>query len=292
MIQTTTMIPPPNVASQLNSVVAAFISMFTGAGWVQTSDTSQLTSSGTVYATTAYTAVGYLMFRMNDDLQSTAPVFAKIEIGCSGSSYTTSLGIWVTVGTATDGAGVLSGIVSTRAAINVGSSASTGTATNYSNGTSSRIVIDLIESWVDATSSYGRMIISIERSHDTTGADTVDGVLILLSSNQSTNSAYSQYLDFSNSIVSTQYSKWNCAPPPSGSGAVGNNVYMYPVRGWKPGETCASLNLFEYFTSDLTAANPVTATTWDGSGHSLYPLGWNNSGTYYGGTGYLAMRAD
>ena len=52
-------------------------------GWVQTSDTGQVDVT-TVARPAAGAYAGYRIYRMDDSLQSTSPVFLKLEYGCGG----------------------------------------------------------------------------------------------------------------------------------------------------------------------------------------------------------------
>jgi hypothetical protein len=76
------------------------------AGLVQTADTGQINWT-TVTRPGASTEAGFEVWRMNDALQATAPVFFRIGYGTN--SGTTGPRIQVTVGTGTDGAGTLTG---------------------------------------------------------------------------------------------------------------------------------------------------------------------------------------
>lgn len=77
-----------------NAIVAA--------GLVKTTDTGQI-DWGTVTKPIANTAGGYEIYRFDDALQATRPIFIKFEFGTGGSVNNPQM--WVTAGTATDGAG-------------------------------------------------------------------------------------------------------------------------------------------------------------------------------------------
>lgn len=74
------------------------------AGLVQTTDTGQI-NWATVNLPALNTMAGYEIFRFSDLLQATAPVFIKIEYGMGSTSR--SPGMYVTVGSTTNGAGVI-----------------------------------------------------------------------------------------------------------------------------------------------------------------------------------------
>lgn len=79
---------------------------FLAAGLVQTADTGQI-NWVTVVRPGTNAEGGYEVYRMNDALQGTAPVFLRIGYG-TGSGTTTPR-IQVTLGTGSDGAGAITG---------------------------------------------------------------------------------------------------------------------------------------------------------------------------------------
>lgn len=253
-------------------------------GLVRTSDTGQINWATVLTPSGANQSRGYEIFRFDDALQATAPVYIKLEYG-AGSVSAGYPGMWITVGTGTDGAGNLTGQISLRFGLNAGGS----TASNYSSRyacSSNRLAVIF---WQSSAGAYN-MGFSVERSHASDGNDTADGILITVQ--YQTGSAATQYVPMVGTVPSYQQ-KWNSTLPPTfGTGAYGADIYLYPVRAWGLGESCASLCFFNYFNADLTANNPTPATLWDGSSHSIYPTGITNSATFYGGVGYLAMRWD
>jgi hypothetical protein len=100
--------------ADLQAFVTAMIGALTACGMVQTTDTGQVTAA-TAATPTAPSTLGYLIFRLADSLQATAPVFLKITFGASGNGWggwnntPANLGFYVQVGTGTDGAGNLTG---------------------------------------------------------------------------------------------------------------------------------------------------------------------------------------
>lgn len=93
----------------------------------QTSDTGQINWT-TVTRPGTNTAAGYEIWQLTDSLGVSSPVYIKLEYG-TGVVAAAPL-IWVTVGTGTNGAGTLTGSVSTRA-IAGGNNTPTSTVTDY-----------------------------------------------------------------------------------------------------------------------------------------------------------------
>jgi hypothetical protein len=141
---------------------------FAACGWVQTADTGQIDL--TTMTTPVSSPAGFEMWRMADALQATAPVFVKIEYG---KSSTSAMGFWVTVGRATDGAGVIGGTLYARmTAIN--SSSDQTEYPSYASGDTSSIAI------VPWSGCQGQASFSlfIERSRDSAGVPTANALLV------------------------------------------------------------------------------------------------------------------
>lgn len=82
-----------------------FNSKLIAAGLVQTSDTGQIN-----WTTATRAAGGYEIYRFNDSLQATAPIFIKLAYSVGGI---TPPKITVSIGTGTNGGGTLTGITTT-----------------------------------------------------------------------------------------------------------------------------------------------------------------------------------
>lgn len=108
-------------------VVAA---LFVSLGVTQTADTGQINPATVAVPGAANTSAGYVIGRFNDTLQSTAPIFFKLEFG-SGSAASNPA-MWLTVGTGSNGSGTITGTggaITTRCMVtNGGAPSSTITA--------------------------------------------------------------------------------------------------------------------------------------------------------------------
>jgi hypothetical protein len=85
-------------------------------GLSQTTDTGQINWTTVLRPTVVNTAAGYEIYKFTDALQSTYPIFIKIEYG--SGPVVAQPNIWITVGTTTSGAGVLGGNLSARTPMN------------------------------------------------------------------------------------------------------------------------------------------------------------------------------
>lgn len=138
-------------------------------GLVKTADTGQINFTTVSGPSAQAQSLGYEIYRFTDALQGTKPIFFKIEYGSGASSFP-QIGLWLTVGSSTDGAGNITGpVISSRrqcsmAGPNVGVPAYFSSDGSYIN-------------WFMATNSNGVLGFSIERTRDAQGAATGDGYI-------------------------------------------------------------------------------------------------------------------
>jgi hypothetical protein len=78
------------------------------AGMVKTADTGQINSATVARPGVINTAAGYEVYRFDDALQATRPVFFKLEYGVGGAVDRPA--IWLTAGSSSDGAGAINGL--------------------------------------------------------------------------------------------------------------------------------------------------------------------------------------
>lgn len=174
----TTLLPSNTTAPLFRAWVQWVHDQFAAAGWINTADTGQMDIPTASNPTATNQKIGYKIYRMNDALQATAPVFVKIEFGGRGTSGAVPA-MWVSVGQGSDGAGALTNVrfdgVNTNNAADptVGSGISSASSTNmtsFASGSTSRISIVL---FTQTSTNYDYvMVLCIERARD------VDGVLI------------------------------------------------------------------------------------------------------------------
>ena len=247
---------------------------------VQTSDTGQINLATVAKPGAINTVAGYEIWRFNDSLQATAPIFFKIEYGVGGT--TTHPNTWFTVGTATNGAGTLLGVTTNRHQLSP-TTAPTGTNKNvYSSGAANRIWLAYGIDW--ATNSFSTFII-VERTKDATGVDTADGFMMMLSNGSST-------VIFQSALflggTSSQTSAGCLVPIISGRGSVGADIALTPAVYYQgrafysttmggqvadvPGNLVYSVNYMGGTHTYLSLAGAVTPYMgMVGSGSTVFP---------------------
>lgn len=297
MATTTTSTIPCNYTTDagFRTIGSAIGSALTTVGLVQTADTGQINWTTVTKPTVALVSVGYEIFRFNDSLQSTSPLYIKLEYG-TGTYSTSYMTMWLTIGTGTDGAGTLTGNVSTRFYMS-GANPDTSARTSYFSGGTNRICATL---WPLANSAQSTQwfCFGVERTHDATGADTGTGAHIFVSSPSGL--AWSQYLPLgaTTTLIPPAISGgWYCSVPLSGSGVLSADTFTYPVKTWAMTESLPSLNFIEYVTTDLTNGTTVSVIGYDGNTRSYFVPGLNNYTTGYfapttTSTISMAMRYD
>lgn len=165
---------------------------------VQTTDTGQINTS-TVTRAAINTAAGYSIFRYSDTLQSTSPVFIKLEYGSGGANTLPQM--WITLGQGSNGSGTLTGNLTQRCAANSGAAA-TSLTTSYT----SRFIVNMTLGYVGLAwkigsqgTNVGSGAFMIFRSNDSSGAPTGDSINLITNNVSVTGSASQtgQYVGYS-----------------------------------------------------------------------------------------------
>lgn len=160
--------------NEVHTAITAF-------GWVQTADTGQIANPASVNNPGISTDAGFLIYHMNDSLQSTSPFFLKLTFGCG--SATTIPRLKAQIGTATNGTGTLTGNFTTEQTTQTTAVAGTGNV--YTSGSTSRFQMT---AW--PTLGNKVHVISIERDRSSLGAEQAFGAHQYFSSPGQTRSQF------------------------------------------------------------------------------------------------------
>jgi hypothetical protein len=227
---TTSFAHTPNVnagAAAFNTYFGLIRSTLLSFGWVQTSDTGQVDLA--VNATIPAIGTHYQVFRMNDALQATSPVF--LRLGYGNSSGIAQLNIWV--GKATDGAGNMVGDSTTATTIqNNNLSGTTTPMVTFASGNTNRVWMALCASTALFAVSNHLYFFAVERSKDAAGADTGDFVTLLMSGGADTIRQQSLHYSFGPTAVENRwvvpvlYTSSNL-----GFGSSGGTMPVFPMLG-------------------------------------------------------------
>jgi hypothetical protein len=221
--------------------IADFISDVFGLGWVQTSDTGQINLTTVARPGATNTSAGYQVWRMDDTLQATKPVYLKIEYGTGGSTAVAS--IWVTIGTGSDGAGNITGTFQNRQQITA-VTANVATGDSFGSAANNRITFAVLATLATA------FWFSCERTKDNTGADTGDGLILGWGSASSNHKSRCVYFAGSNPTEETGLQFILSTLSPSTFGTDTGIGIMIPMRGiaMQPGLNVALIVAADYAT--------------------------------------------
>jgi len=247
-------------------------------GIVKTADSGQIDWATVAAPTAINTRMGYEIYRFNDTLQSTAPVFIKLSFGSGSTSSNPSL--WISVGTGSNGSGTLTGEILPEQQNYTG--ATVTATTHYVSGSSNRFVIA-----IQGTSSSAQIILTVERTHNSSGSDTSSGIMV----NRIATSVDSQhYLLFSDSSVVT-VPQISCLTPVGLSGAKSPDINLYPVRFFTPGEGPVSNCLVGYISGDFPANSSYTVSIC-GIDRTFRTMQTTPASSGYGATTYFMYLAE
>jgi hypothetical protein len=267
LVATTTLTPSNSSDPLFRAWGSAINVKLAAAGLVQTADTGQINWTTVTAPVGATTAQGYEIWRFADALQSTAPVFFKLEYG-SGSA-TNNPGLWITFGSGSSGAGVLTGTTSVRQAFGSTASYTTNPLSCYWCGDTNRFVASLFAAGTGLSPSL-TVVLSFERTVDSSGVVTSEGVLLLVKTGSG---AYAQvHWNCTTGPTSSWETTVGAMGPQMGTGSSGSQLAVYPVFFTKGVFLNPGLNLFGYFNVDFTAGSTTSFTVY-GASHTYMPVG-------------------
>jgi hypothetical protein len=241
----------------------------TAVGVAKSGDTGQIDWAAVVTPAAGNTSKGYEIRVFADALQATVPIFIKIEFGSGAAA--TSPALWITVGIATDGAGTLTGAVTTRRQLTTAGNSAT-TYVNRVTGETNRVAL---WTWTDAGVVTYAMQVSIERTHDAAGADTNEGFTLLSGFGSSAQVQLVTFL-FGTGVVSTE-TLLPALLPSVGTGASGAAVALYPIFPTKGVYLNPLANVLIAFQANVTPGTPISFTYY-GATKAFIPLNNNTIG--------------
>lgn len=259
-------------------------------GLVATADTGQLDPTTASKPATASFAGGR-MYRFNDALQATKPIFVKVFFGVSGTSFNIPM-LAVQVGTATNGANVLGGIVAPSRTLQVTTVPTAAETRNtYVSGDMAGNARIALTSGVDtafASNAYNRVSgFSVERSKNAAGVDTGEAVHIQWWATTS-----GQHQSFSFTGLTPAIEATLPCVSPTQSMAAGADVGLAPVFPIFGKILPPLLSLMGYWNGDLQGLVGVPVNIY-GVDHNYLPMSTNSNGSWLrgGGSGVSAALA-
>jgi hypothetical protein len=308
-IQTLTLAPTNNTDANFRLWGSGISTALAAAGLVQTSDTGQINWTTVVKPTTSTQSRGYEMWRFADSLQSTRPVFVRLDYG--SSAVTNTPGVYVSTGTATDGAGLLTSAstlpnttlwspgnpaapfsISTTGVVFYGAGNDYSTATLNNLYVASDTSSLLLAGWYNAAgSSYPAQsggLLVVERTRDQDGAANGDGVILIktyagagpTTAITTLGRAYSFYGATAAGAPVLHGGKQASVPA---SGVVGATLNTFPVfTGALPQLSGPSKHLVAVWSADQSVNTQfdvtVYSTTCTYRSLGTHSYGWSNEG--------------
>lgn len=89
-----------------------FSNALTAIGFIKSADTGQINWASVSRPGAIDTSAGYEIRYLNDSMHGSAPIYVKIEYGTGGA--TTTPGMWITIGTGSNGSGTITGTIVAR----------------------------------------------------------------------------------------------------------------------------------------------------------------------------------
>jgi hypothetical protein len=227
------------------------------------------------------TLTAYELWASADALSSTLPIIVKFEYGTS--STTAAVQFAFSAGTGSNGSGTLTGNVSTRyvTASNVAGTAGLGLTSLFA-GDTSRFAILM---FLNAGSTSNGFFCAIERSHDSSGADTDSYFNFVHMQNSTGAHNWIQQIVQKPILGGTLTAETNIvtALTTLSSGVVGTNIAlgpMFPVIG-KLDNPCMAVAFSK--TGDIVEGATVIVPYY-GTNHTMYCTKFNTCWTSAPGT--------
>lgn len=195
--------------------------------FTKVTQTGEINWSTVTKPTTTDDSRGFEVYRLNDSLHATAPIYFKVEYG-AGSASTRAV-MWFTVGKGADGSGTITGTLLARTLVLASNGNATATPKNcyIGNGDGSCLVMSL---WPSDTAyqSFGS-VLAIERSRDGNGNATAAAVMWQYAG--STGNANQNYAATDYTALTTVSMSFGCVPIPyqTASGVSLSNGVNTPV---------------------------------------------------------------
>jgi len=217
-------------------------------GLVRTADTGQIDFATTVIPGGGNQFSGYEIFRFNDALQSTRPVVIRIEYAAGNPA--TLPGLFITVGTSTNGAGVInSQLQYTRRHLTVGQTLNFQTC--YFSGDGS--YVNMI--WPLASQ---QLLVSVERTRNPDGTANGNGILVFTHSGSSIGqAAFLSTINLSTGTSAGAVESFAYPGPGFGTATVGADTFFFPRTVALPKQEY-DLAIMTGYTADVVNLIPIS----------------------------------
>lgn len=254
-------------------------------GWTQTGDTGQIANPIVAALPAGNTAAGYEIWRPNDAL---TPFYVKIEYGTGGNTNGPS--IWITVGTATNGAGGFVGPTTNRTLVQM--SPITVSALNcWASGSSNRFAFALGSDPAQSGNIY-YMYFGVERTKAADGTDNLDGVTVISHMNSGVTGVQfaNQTLGYVGNAGLVQFFGAGDIPTGGESSSVfGADSYTFPLKPYLGYARNPIMNFTVCFAADFTREQPIDLEVY-GATHKYMMLGTVTNNVNSSSSAFFSQR--
>jgi hypothetical protein len=177
---TTTFYTAPTNDATFTAMGKLLSDLFTAVGFIKSADTGQVDWNTTIANPAVGSWVNYEIRRFNDSLQSACPIFMRIDYGYSGNNsnnFGQPYSLQISIGTGSNGAGTLTGVVLSNFAI---VSPQSGRSLFASGGEGWFSFLPGYVPSFNSTNAPNNGCINIERTRDAAGNYTATGFTIVV----------------------------------------------------------------------------------------------------------------
>lgn len=200
------------------------------AGLVQTSDTGQINWT-TVSRPGTNTAGGYEIWKFNDSLAATAPIYLKIEYGTGANAAYPQ--IWLTVGTGSNGSGTLTGATTSRNTVTYSGVVTSGNWASYLCVAAGFVGLCWKSGAAAGTVGYAFFVIA--RTNDASGSATSTGFIVYWGAASSSSACQSQSVRAATTATAYSATTLNSIVPGQVTDSlVGTDLQVYAHFGISP----------------------------------------------------------
>lgn len=237
-------------------------------GFIKTADTGQIDWT-TVTKPAISTYQGYEIRRLSDTLQSSVPIYAKIEFGAATTATYPKMRI--TLGRGTDGAGNITGIPATQVVLTCASQNATAYDC-YVSGGEGYVAFGM---FVTGTSSYV-LLFYIARPRDAGGTINNKGFNIVGQSGSTFTQQW--YPAVGSPMPNTPMAGPFCTGPKVGTGSFGTTVGVFPVFTYMGYAAHPDGVGIAYFPADMAGGGVVVTLQMFGANHDFVTGGAAGTG--------------
>ncbi len=247
----------------------------TAVGLTQTADTGQINWASVTKPVATGTQAGYEIWRFNDTLHSTKPIFIRIGYGSGAVASGNSASTWITVGTGTDGAGNITGINTGLIAHAQQTVAPSNTAAPVNICYNS--TVGYLWIWSGRMdSNYPSAFWVVNRTSDASGAATGTGIAVYKQSTASSFLMTAQYLNFTNGQSYSSVAP-RCGVVSTTSAATGAVVPLYKHYAAMP-DFYPLNGMLTYFSTDMVDFSTFTAAPFGATSRLFLAIGSRATG--------------